>query len=47
MIINQELEAAILQYGKDVCVVEPESLKNKIFEILKEAVNNYTKKSNF
>ena len=41
MIINQELEAAILQYGKDVCVIEPESLKNKISEILKEALNNY------
>ena len=42
MIINQELEAAILQYGKDVCVTEPVSLKNKISEILKEALNNYT-----
>ena len=41
MIINQELEAAILQYGKDVSVIAPESLKNKISEILKEALNNY------
>ena len=42
MIINQELEAAILQYGKDVCVIEPVSLKNKILGILKEALNSYT-----
>ena len=42
MIINQELEAAILHYGKDVLVIEPESLKNKIFGILKEATDNYT-----
>ena len=41
MIINQELVAAILQYGKDVSVIAPESLKNKISEILKEALNNY------
>jgi predicted DNA-binding transcriptional regulator YafY len=38
MIIKQELEAAILQYGKDVEVVAPLHLRTKISEILKEAV---------
>ena len=41
MIINQELEAAILQYGKDVIVIAPDILKNKIRDILKMGLCNY------
>ena len=43
MFINLELEAAILQFGKDVIVQEPKHLRNKIAEILNEACKNYTK----
>lgn len=43
MIINQELEAAILQYGKDVTVVEPLSLRERIIGILSEGLGNYAK----
>ena len=42
MIINQELEAAILQYGKDVIVISPNILKNKIRDILKMGLENYS-----
>jgi predicted DNA-binding transcriptional regulator YafY len=42
MIINQELEAAILQYGKDVSVISPIHLRRRIMKILKEAIDNYT-----
>lgn len=47
MIINQELEAALLHYGKDVVIVAPENLRNKIAAILKEALNNYTDIKNY
>ena len=43
MIINPELEAAILQFGKDVTVVEPLNLRERIAGILKEGLGNYAK----
>ncbi len=41
MIINPELEAAILQFGKDVAVMEPHWLRQRIAEILRQAAGLY------
>lgn len=41
LIINNELIAAILQFGSDVEVLKPLTLRNSIIEILKKGVTNY------
>lgn len=41
VIPNKELEAIILGFGKDVEVIEPEHLRNKIIEIIKESCEKY------
>ena len=40
--LNRELEARILEFGKDVCVVAPSSLRERIRQILQEALEEYT-----
>lgn len=41
VIPNKELEAIILEFGKDVEVLEPEHLRSEIIEIMKESCKNY------
>lgn len=41
MVINMELEAALLSFGKDVIVIEPSILRNTISGFLKEALKHY------
>ena len=41
LIINQELEAKILEFGEDVCVMSPDTLKISIINILNSALDNY------
>lgn len=41
LILNQELEAKILEFGKDVAVLAPMDLKITIAKILHEACNEY------
>ena len=41
IIVNNELVAAILQFGSDVEVLKPLTLRNSIIEILKKGVANY------
>ena len=41
MILNQELEAKILEFGKDVAVLAPMDLKIALAKILHEACNQY------
>jgi len=40
-IINQELVAEILSYGKDIEVLKPVELRNEIKSILEEGIKNY------
>ena len=39
--LNQELDAKILEFGKDVTVIEPPSLRDRIKENLQQALNSY------
>ena len=41
VIPNKELEALILQYGNDVEVLSPESLRTRIKEKIQEMLNKY------
>ncbi len=40
-IINKELIAELLSYGSDVQVIKPKTLKDKIINLLKDAIDNY------
>ncbi len=44
MIINRELEAAIMQYGSDLTVIKPLNLRTKIISTLTDGLKNYKKK---
>lgn len=41
LLLNRELTATILSFGKDVEVLEPQSFKDEITTILKECCKNY------
>lgn len=41
LVLNKELEAQILEFGKDVEVLEPLSLRQNIYNILQEAIRYY------
>jgi predicted DNA-binding transcriptional regulator YafY len=43
LVVNKELEAQILQFGRDIEVLEPLSLREKIHAILQEASDYYKK----
>ncbi|TDB63818.1 WYL domain-containing protein [Arundinibacter roseus] len=39
--INRELTTRILELGDDAVVVEPESLRKRILEVLRNAIEQY------
>jgi predicted DNA-binding transcriptional regulator YafY len=41
LVLNKELEAQILEFGKDIEVLEPLSLRQNIYNILNEAISRY------
>lgn len=41
VILNKELEALILSFGKDVEVLAPESFRSRIQEVIRESYENY------
>jgi predicted DNA-binding transcriptional regulator YafY len=41
LIINQELEAELLRFGKDVKVIQPKSLADKLADIYQQAIGYY------
>ncbi len=41
LILNQEFEAELLRFGKDVKVIKPTSLADKMSDIYKQAIEHY------